>query len=87
MPQGLVFVPHGKEAVKSCERAARVGQNDETNVRHVRTFVEIDGGKFTEPVCDGETKPTEKREKYDLLCGKRHDFSEQITIVIEREFR
>lgn len=45
------------------------------------------GGKFTERVCDGETKPTEKREKYDLLCGKRHDFSEQITIVIEREFR
>ena len=53
----------------------------------MRTFVEIDGGKFTEHVCDRETKPTEKREKYDLLRGKRHDFSEQITIVIEREFR
>ena len=47
----------------------------------------MDGGEFTGRVCDGETKPTEKREKYDLLCGKRHDFSEQITIVIEREFR
>lgn len=87
MPQGLVFVPHGKEAVKSCERAARVGQNDGTNVRGMRTFVGAGGGEFTERVCDGETKPTEKREKYDLLCGKRHDFSEQITIVIEREFR
>ncbi len=47
----------------------------------------MNGGKFTERVCDGETKPTEKREKSDLLRGKRHDFSEQITIVIEREFR
>lgn len=87
MPRGLVFVPHGKEAVKNQKRAACLGQNDETNVRHMRTFVEIDGGKFTERVCDRETKPTEKRKKYDLLCGKRHDFSEQITIVIEKKFR
>ena len=87
MPQGLVFVLYGKEAVKNQKRVVRLGQNDETNVRHVRTFVEIDGGEFTGRVCDGETKPTEKREKYDLLRGKRHDFSEQITIVIEREFR
>lgn len=47
----------------------------------------MDGGKFTGRVCDRETKQTEKREKSDLLCGKRYDFSEQITIVIEREFR
>ena len=87
MPQGLVFVLYGKEVVKNQKRAAWLGQNDETNVHNTRTFVEIGGGKFTERVCDRETKPTEKREKYDLLHGKRHDFSEQITIVIEREFR
>ena len=87
MPQGLVFVLNGKEAVKNQKRAAWLGQNDGTNVHGMRTFVEAGGGEFTERVCDGETKPTEKREKYDLLCGKRHDFSEQITIVIEREFR
>lgn len=87
MPRGLVFVPHGKEAVKNQKRAAWLGQNDETSVYHTRTFVESGGGKFVESVCDGETKPTEKQEKSGCPQGKQYDFSEQITIVIEKKFR
>lgn len=87
MPQGLSSVLHGKEAVKNQKRTARVGQNDETSVYRVRTFVKSGGGKFVESVCDGETKPTEKQEKTGCPQGKQYDFSEQITIVIEKKFR
>ena len=53
----------------------------------MRTFVKSGGGKFVESVCDGETKPTEKQEKPGCPQGKQYDFSEQITIVIEKKFR
>ena len=63
------------------------GQNDEKHVCEWRTNVGEVCRKITANVRGGETKAAEKPEKSRPSGEKRHDFSEQLTVVIAGEFR
>ena len=87
LPRGLFCVYHGGKWQRTKKDGREVGQNDEKSVLAERTNVMGAEGHIMESVRDGGTKPAENHGKSRLPRGKRHDFSEQITIVIAERFR